>query len=284
MKIFYFDGTKNKTYSAKNFGDELNVWLWKKVFPEISDVYPEICFVGIGTLLNERLPKESNKIIFGAGHGYGQIPVIDDTWKIYFVRGKLTAEKLGLDSSLGITDPAILIRNYFPVASKKTYKKSYMPHHFDAIINGKAWQEICSSLGVHYIDPTDTIENVLKEISETEILFTEAMHGAIIADAFRVPWVPIKTSARILGFKWQDWLSSYSLEYRPFLVRRKSTLIEKNGFLKSIDFQSIRLQMLLAFKTRKGTLSLPSISNELEFKILNMVDLLKHDIANQNLF
>jgi succinoglycan biosynthesis protein ExoV len=41
------------------------------------------------------------------------------------------------------------------------------------------------------------------------------MHGAIVADALRVPWVPIVTSPRILKLKWQDWCSSVNLPYQP---------------------------------------------------------------------
>src|SRR5690606_18376921 len=39
--------------------------------------------------------------------------------------------------------------------------------------------------------------------------------GAIVADAFRVPWTPIRTSAEILAFKWEDWCASVGLAYEP---------------------------------------------------------------------
>jgi succinoglycan biosynthesis protein ExoV len=41
------------------------------------------------------------------------------------------------------------------------------------------------------------------------------MHAAIVADTFRIPWVPVVTNARINEFKWRDWTSSLDLEYAP---------------------------------------------------------------------
>ena len=41
------------------------------------------------------------------------------------------------------------------------------------------------------------------------------MHGAIVADALRVPWIPVHTDTNILSFKWQDWCLSTGVEYVP---------------------------------------------------------------------
>ena len=40
----------------------------------------------------------------------------------------------------------------------------------------------------------------------------------IVADALRVPWIPLVTSPRILSFKWQDWCQSIELTYQPQFV------------------------------------------------------------------
>ena len=36
-----------------------------------------------------------------------------------------------------------------------------------------------------------------------------------IADAFRVPWIPIALSREVSPFKWVDWAASLDLPYRP---------------------------------------------------------------------
>jgi succinoglycan biosynthesis protein ExoV len=42
------------------------------------------------------------------------------------------------------------------------------------------------------------------------------MHGAIVADALRIPWIPVCTREGINSFKWEDWCASVSLDYRPY--------------------------------------------------------------------
>jgi hypothetical protein len=74
---------------------------------------------------------------------------------------------------------------------------------------------ICADLGIHYIDPCGEVEDVISSIETSSKLIAEAMHGAIVADALRVPWVPVQLSDRILNLKWIDWCSSLRLEYRP---------------------------------------------------------------------
>jgi succinoglycan biosynthesis protein ExoV len=119
--------------------------------------------------LNHRLPKHQKKVIFGSGAGYGDEPQVDSNWRIYFVRGQLTAKALEIDSKLAITDSAILIRKLFTASGQKSYKKSYMPHYMEAVINGVGWRRICEDLDIQYIDPTEPLQNVLAEVSKTEI-------------------------------------------------------------------------------------------------------------------
>ena len=63
-------------------------------------------------------------------------------------------------------------------------------------------------IGWHCIDPTSGVDKILQELSATELLLAEAMHGAIVADALRVPWIPVRVYGKLNIFKWQDWSQS----------------------------------------------------------------------------
>ena len=65
MQLYYFKDRHG------NFGDDLNPWLWGQLLPEVLRGPSDELFVGIGTLLNHRLPAAPIKHVFGSGHGYG---------------------------------------------------------------------------------------------------------------------------------------------------------------------------------------------------------------------
>jgi len=216
MKLFYF----TRKDQIENFGDSLNPWLWEQFIAEELDNDETTAFVGIGTVLNnllpQRVPNARNFVVFSSGVGYGENPpTIDARWTIYCVRGPLSAQKLGLPTSQSVADGALLIRRIFRATQPKDCKFSFMPHVEHAILGDQLWIDACNQVGIRYIDPRWDIETILSLISRTEVLLAEAMHGAIAAEALRVPWVPIVSSSRILSFKWMDWCASLKLNYQP---------------------------------------------------------------------
>jgi len=213
MKLYYYqhDGTLN-------FGDDLNAWLWERLLPGQFDEDESITLVGIGTLLNDRLQgytaRAKQRWIFSTGFGYSEgSPKWDDSYRFYCVRGPLTAKALNLPEDKAITDGALLVRRLYQEPAKKRYRFAFMPH-LDEIAE-VGWALACKELDIAFIDPRWRTEQVLAALMETEVLLAEAMHGAIVADALRVPWIPVVTSDRILPFKWEDWCQSMALEYKP---------------------------------------------------------------------
>lgn len=213
MKLYYYQHDN----SVRNFGDDLNPWIFNRLFPDCFKQDDNIRFIGIGTILNSKTwPDSKTKIVFSSGVGYGELPAINENWKIYCVRGPLTAEKLNLPKHLAIADGAILAKNLYQPSAKKEWEYSFMPHLWQSMHGtNQKWQKVCERLGFGFIDPQDSVDEVLKKITETEILITEALHGAIIADTFRIPWIPVKSNHYILEFKWRDWCASIQKEYNP---------------------------------------------------------------------
>jgi hypothetical protein len=95
---------------VRNFGDELNSLLWPALLPDFFDHDPAEIFLGIGSVLDSRHPPGAVKIVAGAGYGgYELPPVINGNWMIHWVRGPITACRIGLPPAYGLGDPASLI-------------------------------------------------------------------------------------------------------------------------------------------------------------------------------
>lgn len=279
MKLYYVNPP-----SIRNFGDDLNPWIWDRLLPgKFSDENSDTIFVGIGTLINNKMPKARKTAVFSSGVGFGkenntwslyygrELPKIDNSFTFYCVRGPLSAQALNLPEDAAVTDGAAFIRRLYRSSGKKSYKFSYMPHALFARDGEKSWEKMCSWIRFQFIDPRDTIELVLKQISETKILLTEAMHGAIVADALRVPWIAVHTNPVIYPFKWMDWCASLNLKYCPnHLVPYKPLIDPRN--IKKLSFPNKKWLKLVFYAMQMRLISLrskPLLSNEdiLEYKI-----------------
>jgi succinoglycan biosynthesis protein ExoV len=128
------------------------------------------------------------------------------------VRGRLTAQALGLPHRLAIGDAALLVREVIDPAPAPVFPVSFMPHHLTVPYD--SWQDVCESLSIRFIDPTASVEATLEAIRTSALLITESLHGAVVADALRVPWIAVRSRPRILGLKWQDWASAVGVEHR----------------------------------------------------------------------
>lgn len=211
MKPFYWESHHG------NFGDDLNLWLWDFLIPGFREVHDETLLVGVGTVLNKALlPPAIHKLVIGSGFGYGAMPDLADKseWDVRCVRGPLTAEKAGLPTEFGIIDPAVMVSEMPEFKNlPKSGKKTFVPHWESAIAG--LWPEICGTVGLSYLDPRGDAKEVISEIARSELIVAESMHGAILADAFRVPWVAVSTSRSINNFKWNDWAMTLGVTYAP---------------------------------------------------------------------
>lgn len=213
MKLTFHEG--------KNFGDALNPmifhhFLGKDFFDENSSIQ----FIGIGSILGLK-KKPGKKIVFSSGYAagddsaYGTAPVIDQDYEIICVRGPKTAKILNLPSDKAITDGAVLLPTFYsPVAKKTKFKYSLILHH-KSLDFYSGWEDVCKAADIHLIDTRKDIEEILSEMVSSEKVFCEAMHGAIVADAYRIPWVAVNFYPHINFFKWQDWCESLKMSYKP---------------------------------------------------------------------
>ena len=219
MKLTYFTGT------VPNFGDALNPWLWPRLLPKgFLDADESELFLGIGSILWDHYPKTARKVVMGSGYGgYADAPdVHDGSWEVAFVRGPRTAAYLELPPERAICDSAVLLRALDLPPPADGIGVAFMPHYHS--FSRADWEKVCRRAGIRLIDPRDPVENVLSAIRGASMLITEAMHGAIVADALRTPWVAaLPIHAENQG-KWLDWSESLGLELKRHPLRPASLL------------------------------------------------------------
>jgi len=215
-----------------NIGDDLNEWLWSQFF-DLPAVRKDITLIGIGSIISgEKLSTPAiqlckKKIFLGSGiRSVSTLPKIDNTWDLTFLRGPISSLFLSnsLDNYISDGAYALLLSNSYKgiLNTPKKHKVSFMPYLRTSSL--MPWEKICKRLGINYISPhpTNGIEEKLKEIAESEHLITEAMHGAILADVFRVPWVKLQFASDLFETgsvnetKWQDWSRSIEVKYSTY--------------------------------------------------------------------
>jgi succinoglycan biosynthesis protein ExoV len=227
MELFYF----NK-FKKGNFGDDLNLWIWDYLLPGWRGWDPDVTLFGVGTLLNEEnLQKFRGKKILVAGSGVGySTPFqghLSDLWDIRSVRGPYSALALKLKPEYALIDPAVMIPTFGRFKkSARNGRPLFIPHV--GSVNRHDWGSACEAVGVDFVSPEGIPDNVVNQIVNAPLVLAESMHAAILADAFRVPWIPIAIGQAFNTQKWQDWAQSLdiSCEIRPlFDSIKKATLI-----------------------------------------------------------
>jgi hypothetical protein len=219
-----------------NFGDELNRWMWPELLGDVSsDARDDVLFVGIGTILDRNLPAARVTVVFGTGAGYAPVPrdiaPHSARWRIYGVRGPLTARALSLEQRFAMTDPAILLATFREFSGLDRRGTIFIPH-WKSVRYGN-WEAICDSLGIEFVHPCRDSRTVVRRIATAEKVIAESMHAAIVADAFRVPWMPVALSREVSPFKWVDWTSSMKLAYRPVCLPASNRIeYMRNSLLK----------------------------------------------------
>ena len=128
------------------------------------------------------------------------------------------------------------------MGAPKLHRASFIPH-WESAMDGD-WVEASEQAGLHYIDPCGSVERVIADILASKLLVTEAMHGAIVADALRVPWVPVRPVQPTHRGKWFDWASALDIELRP------QDIVASNALEYAISLTAGRKAQVLALRRR----------------------------------
>ena len=227
MKLHYFISKRG------NFGDDLNSWIWDNLIPGWQEWDHDVTLLGVGTLINDRAFAEHGHkriLTLGTGVGYGDDIVqssIPSRWDFASVRGRRSARQLGLDETRGLVDPAVLVADFPEFQDlRKSKFPVFIPHHVSVARHN--WAKVCDKYGVKYVSPELNSGEVIKEIASAPLVIAESMHAAIIADSFRVPWIPIRINPKFNADKWIDVFESLGLDVDiPYLFPQVEQLANR---------------------------------------------------------
>lgn len=202
-----------------NFGDDLNGVLWPALAPELFDEDSTEGFLGIGTIVGMPTPGVDFLHVFSSGVGYDRLGDWTVPRRVWCVRGPLSARALGVDPAFALTDGAVLVPRLLAADPREPAAGDVvvMPHWESLLIPG--WETACALAGFRLVSPIDPDPvAVCRRLRGARLVLTESLHGAIVADALGVPWIPVATSGNFSIFKWADWCASVGVALAPVVA------------------------------------------------------------------
>lgn len=214
MKLYWYEAERG------NFGDDLNQWLWDLLLPGYRDWPKDATLFGVGTILSDPLLMHNPApLVVGSGTGYGEVPTPEAVSRcdVRAVRGPITAKLLGLPEDIPMLDGAAMIPRVAPeiAPAEKHGETLFVPHYSTSALQID-WQGLCRKAGLRYLSPEGESKEVIRTIAGASRVITESMHGAILADAYRVPWTPVLVNDRINEMKWRDFAGALDVENISF--------------------------------------------------------------------
>lgn len=208
-----------------NFGDDLNLLLWPSIAPslfsdETDDRAGREVFVGIGTIIGIDPGNAARLHVFSSGVGYTSA----DRWRgldvrYHCVRGPVSARVLGLEDRCALTDGAILtpLSGSFRHSADAAQRDVVVVPHFESM-QFPGWDKAAALAGFKLVDPRGSPADVIAALAGARLVLTESLHGAILADAFGVPWRGFAVSRNFSTAKWKDWTASVRVDAHITLV------------------------------------------------------------------
>jgi pyruvyltransferase len=206
-----------------NFGDDLSPILYTYASGrdrERSDL-ADCDVIGLGSLLQEAVRssqrwrlklralvlRRARPVVWGTGIIDGRDVAGTDHLSVASVRGPLTAARIA-PGCTSFGDPGLLVGEWFQ-ERRKTHAIGIVPHYVDEGSAGVA------ALSVQFPDCRVISVNapaaqVVKAISECDLILSSSLHGLIVADTMGIPNARMQFSKSIKGgdFKFADYGAS----------------------------------------------------------------------------
>ena len=216
-------------------------------------VNPGRCLLPIGSVLWNRTFEHISGPIDVWGCGWRGEPLRADLRErisFHAVRGPETVRGLGLPPDIPQGDPALLLPRLMPKIPRQHGKAIIIPHYYrvdcmtaaqryrftgcDALVPSRVigkpvpsarpsprgiWAMAKARLGLGV--PIVTGRQAINAIAGADFVLTGSLHGAILAQAYGVPWASYDDGYVDVPVKWYDWA-----DYLGIQIRFVSTLAE----------------------------------------------------------
>lgn len=274
-----------------NVGDDFSEWLFSRTLgPALSEISGTLLF-GVGSILDTKFDTAfggadiHDRLVFGSGaRSAVTLPDMSQgRWKVYCVRGPLTARALDLPADRAVADPAILAPRFHPAVAAGG-PVGIVPY-FTA--SGAAWGQVAARLGWKVVSPHLGVEAFIAALTACSRVFCESMHGAIFADAYRIPWRPLSgTGAQAEGathaFKWTDWTASMGIGFDSIRTPPVSAFAEGNAIGRLKQRAKAEWIARILEKAARGDrflLSRDSVLAERQDRLQVLMEELRNDIS-----
>jgi len=218
IKLYWSLGSGRDNPSRRNFGDYLSPLIVETVSGKRVEYAPlsRADLMAIGTILirerKARFLGFKRKIhVWGSGCGH-EDESFSGRHYYHAVRGAETLRRIeGNVGPVALGDPGLLAPLLLKKVVAKRYKIGFIPHYVDKSLPAVV-DFIEKNKEVHFIDVHKPPIQVIEEIAACEFVISSSMHGLIVADAFKVPNVRVKLSARIKSeLKYDDYYSAFGI-------------------------------------------------------------------------
>jgi hypothetical protein len=209
-------------------------------------VNPDRCLIVIGSLLTKRWVERIGcpLDVWGCGWlGKALAPSADADLRFFAVRGPQTAAGLGLPPQIALGDPALLLPQLWPLKAVPHHRTVVIPHfsRLTAIrAAGRRKQTGCETvlspmvfrplrsqtLGSFRLSKSAGIVgasalkgirthgfwHALRVIAGADFVLSGSLHGAILSQAFGVPWAAYADGYLDAPAKWTDWAAYLGID------------------------------------------------------------------------
>jgi len=228
---------------------------------------PDIIICG-SILGNKHISK--NTKIWGVGfHFHKEKSILQNQNLFYAVRGKLTLNKLKLNSNIALGDPGLLLSFFFKPKTQKQYDICIISHYIDYkfFIKNYGNKYFIINMG------TNNIEKIANSINKCNFTFSSSLHGIIFSHSLGVPAVHLEYNklASKNNFKFKDYYSILDIPYIKEKIKNKNldSIIKKYKnnrfkFLPNYEIiKEIQDSLLFNFPFQKMNIVICTIINNI---------------------